>query len=102
MGFPPPPAGPSPSSLAQTKLSASFAASPPVASLCGFALPSFAFAIGFVLPTIFPLPIPVFSISIGLNCSLTNPLDVSAGLSYGGGRVASSDPDPDAQLLEAA
>lgn len=102
MGFPPPPAGPPPAAQQAAAVSAGFSAGPPVVSLCGFTLPSFVFSIKFNLPSIFPLPLPSFHFSIGLNCSLTNPLDISGGVSFGGGRVPTYDPDPDMQLAEAA
>jgi len=48
------------------------------------------------LPAIpFPPPLPFFSFSLSLNCDLNNPLSISGGLQWGGGRVASFDPDPD-------
>lgn len=98
MGFAPPPDGPPPAAQAALAASASFQASLPAAELCGFALPSFLFAISFVLPTIFPLPIPSFEISIGFSCDLNNPIGVGGGLSWGGGRVATYDPNPDDSL----
>jgi hypothetical protein len=67
-----------------------------VASLCGFAIPSFLFILKFLLPPLpFPLPLPTFNFSIGLNCDLNNPINVSAGLTWGGGRKPSYDRDPD-------
>lgn len=60
-----------------------------------FKLPSFTF--GFKLPSFkfppFDLPIPRFKLAI--SCDLSNPIDVSAGLAYGGGREANADPSPD-------
>jgi hypothetical protein len=77
------------------------APSPPAASLCGFSLPKSLFKFGFKLPALaFPPAIPTPYLALGLNCSLSNPLDVSAGLRYGGGRTPNADPDPD--LLEQA
>lgn len=67
------------------------------ASPCNFTfkLPSFLF--GFVLPTFkfppFDIPIPRFRLAI--SCDLSNPVDVSAGLDFGGGREAKFDPSPD-------
>lgn len=60
-----------------------------------FKLPTFSF--GFVLPSFkfppFDIPIPRFKLSI--SCDLSKPLDVSAGLDFGGGREAKFDPSPD-------
>ena len=67
------------------------------ASVCEFSIkipiPTFDFA----LPTIpLPsLPIPVFSLSLTLSCSLDAPIDVSGGLDFGGGRFPCFDEDPD-------
>lgn len=77
----------------------SFEAGPPIGQLCGFKLPSFKFSLGFKVPSIkFPPPLPTFKPSLGINCSTTNPINVSAGLAWGGGRVATSDPDVDREL----
>jgi hypothetical protein len=98
-GSAPPPDAPPLASQALATANAGFSASPPIAELCGFKIPFFLFSLGFVLPPIpFPFPIPKFRLSLGLNCSLTNPLNVSAGIDSGGGRVSNSDPDPDLQL----
>lgn len=61
-----------------------------------FKLP-FSFSISIPIPVL-PIPdlsllIPKFSLS--LNCDFGNPIDVSAGLPDGGGRIACFDPDPD-------
>ena len=102
-GSPPPVPGPPPAAAQASALAAGFQPSPmPVASLCGFKLPVFVFSLGFKQPTIFPLPFPEFALSLGLNCSLENPIDVSAGVKFGGGRVSNADPDPDQQLLAEA
>jgi hypothetical protein len=85
----------------QSALSASAGFDPglPAADLCGFVVPFFSFALGFDPPPIsFPPPIPTFGPSLGLNCSTTNPISVSAKLPYGGGRVGTGDPDPDLQF----
>ena len=42
-----------------------------------------------------PLPFPIFNLSLSLSCSLDNPIDVSGGIAFGGGRVACFDVDPD-------
>lgn len=66
------------------------------ASPCNFEfkLPKFSF--GFFFRFKFPpfdLPIPRFRLAI--SCDLSNPIDVSAGLDFGGGRVAKFDLSPD-------
>ena len=67
------------------------------ASPCNFSfkLPSFTF--GLILPPFkfppFDLPIPRFRLTI--SCDLSKPIDVSAGLEYGGGRSSNADPCPD-------
>jgi hypothetical protein len=77
--------------------SASFSAPTINASPCNFSfkLPKFTF--GFVLPPFkfppFDIPIPHFKLAI--SCDLSQPLDVSAGLSFGGGRKPNGDPSPD-------
>jgi hypothetical protein len=65
------------------------------ASVCNFQfkLPSFAF--GFVLPPIpFPPTLPFPKFGFELSCRLPNPINVSAGLEFGGGRIACFDVDP--------
>jgi len=42
-----------------------------------------------------PFPIPIFNLSLTLTCSLDNPIDVSGGITFGGGRISCFDPDPD-------
>jgi hypothetical protein len=55
-------------------------------------LPSFSF--GFVLPKIpFPPILPFPKFGFALSCKLPIPLDVSAGLAFGGGKVACFDVD---------
>lgn len=67
------------------------------ASPCSFEfkLPNFVF--GFTLPPFkfppFDIPIPRFRLAI--SCDLSKPIDVSAGLDFGGGREATLDPSPD-------
>lgn len=69
---------------------------PPAAELCGFKLPFAFFGFAFELPPItFPPAFPRFGVALGLNCSLDNPINVSASLPYGGGRIGTSDPDGD-------
>lgn len=42
-----------------------------------------------------PSLIPSFNPTLSISCQLNKPVDVSEGLSWGGGRVAEFDPDPD-------
>lgn len=99
MGFAPPPDGPPPGVQAALSASASFQPSLPAISLCGFTLPSFLFAIEFsLLIEIFPLQLPSFSFSLGFACDLNNPISIGIGLDFGGGRVATYDPNPDDDL----
>lgn len=94
MGFPPPPAAPSPSVQAGVTANASFAPSPDGPALCGFALPGFAFGVGFAFPKFPPFDFPPnFNYFLGLNCDLSNP--ISAKFGFGGGRVSQSDSDSD-------
>jgi len=61
--------------------------------LCGFGIPGFTLTIA-LPPFDFPPPFPPpFSLLLGLNCDLENPLD--AELSFGGGRANPPEPDPD-------
>jgi hypothetical protein len=95
MGFPPPPDLPAPTpptvggSFSTPKL--------PAIALCGFKFPpSLFFIFGFKLPSIaFPPKIPLPYLHLALNCNLSNPIDVSAGVAYGGGRASNNNPDPD-------
>lgn len=83
--------------MAGASASASFGKPEINASPCnfGFKLPSFSF--GFVLPPFkfppFDIPFPKFRIAI--SCDLSKPLDVSAGVEWGGGRTSNHDPSPD-------
>lgn len=97
MGSPPPPDSPSPEQQDASAVEAGFKQGPAVGDLCGFKLPSliFEFGLNLDLPFAFPPTIPIPKISLGLTCDLTNPIDVTAGIAYGGGRKATFDPDPD-------
>ena len=67
-------------------------------SLCGFKLPSFGFSLGFTIP---PFSIDIstlFGIALGISCDgikSGHPLNFTAGVPWGGGRVGTYDPDPD-------
>jgi hypothetical protein len=104
MGTAPPPDGPSVVAQGLASANAGFSTSAiPAASLCGFTLPFLSFSLSFHLPALaFPPPFPIFGISFGLNCSLDNPINVSASLPYGGGRIGTSDPDVDDSFDQAA
>lgn len=96
MGYSPPPDAPHPDVQDAVKLVAGFAPGPPVASLCGFKLPTFLFILALLLPAFKfpPFTIPSFNFSLSLNCDLSNPLNLTADVAWGGGRVANYDPDP--------
>lgn len=94
MGAPPPPDFPTPEEQGEASIDAEFKPSPAGASLCGFGFPLFFFSFtlpGFKFPP-FDFP-PRFSFSLTLNCDLSNPID--AEIAFGGGRVASQNPDQD-------
>ena len=95
-GSAPPPDGPPPSDTASSDQG--FPPGPAAAQLCGFTLPT-----QFALPPI-SLPslaslitIPKLSLlpSLGINCSSSNPMDVTNGVPAGGGRVPTGPPDPE-------
>lgn len=99
MGFPPPPDAPAPSEQAAVEASAGFQPSPSGTSLCGFGLPGFAFNLSFRLPFAIPPFPPPFNFSLGLVCSLSDPIDAEFG--FGGGRVPQVDADADDELQAA-
>jgi len=71
-----------------------------VASVCDITikLPKFPLPPVFVLPPIpFPPPLPIPKFSFGLSCDLKNPIDITAGISFGGGRIACFTSNPDDQ-----
>jgi hypothetical protein len=77
-------------------LDVGMAPSLPVAALCGFTLPVLRFAFGLRIPSIaFPPALPIVLPSLGLNCSLDNPIDVTSGVPAGGGRTPNVPRDPD-------
>ena len=41
-----------------------------------------------------PLPFPIPQFSFSISCNFDNPVDVSAGLEWGGGRTSNALPDP--------
>lgn len=101
MGFPPPPDAPSPEEQDMVSVGAGFQPSPMAVELCGFALPFPYLGINIRIPNIpFPPELPSFLLAFGLNCDLDNPIDVTAGVGYGGGRVAGYDSSPDDNVTD--
>lgn len=68
-----------------------------VASICGFSLglPKFPIPPKLKLPALPIPPLPIPRLSFQLTCDPNKPIDVSAGLSFGGGKLPCSDPNPD-------
>lgn len=96
MGFPPPPDAPSLAVQDALELQAGFATGPIGPSLCGFQIPGFSFQLGFRLPIpTFAFPPSIF-FALALQCDLANPLSLQFGA--GGGRVASTIPEIDADF----
>ncbi len=93
----PPPDAPSPAAQATIAANATFKDSPPAAQLCGFKIPrpSFSFSLNISNPLKIPAFPPKLVLAIGINCDASNPLDFSASLPWGGGRIGTRDPDPD-------
>jgi hypothetical protein len=95
-GSAPPDDAPSLADQTKVELDAGFQAGPPAASLCKFKLPLFLFKLAIKLPPLnFPPPFPTFSFSLGLSCDLSNPINVTAGVKFGGGRKATGQTYPD-------
>ena len=96
MGSPPPINAPTPAQQSVVSADAGFSDSKPAASLCGFKIPIpyIKFGLNIPFPKLPAFP-PVIKLSLGINCSLKNPLSFSASLPWGGGRKGQSDPDPD-------
>jgi hypothetical protein len=65
-----------------------------------FSLPSIPFPPALSVPFAFPPAFPIPKLNFSLSCDPTEPIDISAGLANGGGRIACIDDDPD--LEEAA
>lgn len=67
-----------------------------VADVCGLVIKIPTFSFGFVLPPIPALPeLPIPFFGFELSCDPRNPINVTAGLDYGGGRIPNYDPNPD-------
>lgn len=65
---------------------------------CGLSLglPTFGLSFGFKLPSIPPFPaLPSLNLAFKLSCDPSKPLDISAGVPFGGGRTTNIGPDPD-------
>jgi hypothetical protein len=116
MGFPPPVNAPPPPNLTLgvstpdldailpsvaipgVDFSVGLPVSPNALTLCGFTFPpAIFFDFGFSLGGFeFPPKLPVLTLGLSINCSLSNPLSVSAGIKWGGGRASNAPSDPDA------
>lgn len=81
---------------ADASANASFTKPDVQASGCtlSFKLPSFSFGFLLNLPP-FPPPIPIPHLRLALSCDLSNPIDVSAGIDFGGGRTSNAPKSPD-------
>ncbi len=72
-----------------------------VASVCDFKLriPNLPIPPKFKLPPIpFPPPLPIPKLSFTLSCDLNKPIDISAGLKFGGGKIPCVLPNPDEEV----
>lgn len=67
------------------------------ASICGFnfTIPSFPFPPAFNFAFNFPPPLPIPKLGFALTCDPKNPIDITAGLEWGGGRISCQDANPD-------
>jgi hypothetical protein len=76
---------------------AAFPPGPSADNLCKFPFPpKLAININLIIkPLPFPPKLPVPFINIGINCSLSNPFNASAGIASGGGRTSNAAPNPD-------
>lgn len=98
MGFAPPEDAPPPEAQDAASADAGFEPAPSGAEICGFAIPTFNFNLGFNLglPS-FDFP-PAFFFALSLQCDLSDPISADAG--FGGGRVGNDqlekDPEDDA------
>ncbi len=94
MGAAPPVDFPPPDDQDKVSADASMSVGKPVVDLCSFKLP-FAFSVSLHIPDILPkIPTFWFKLGFGLNCSLDNPLDVTASSPFGGGRIGSPPKNP--------
>lgn len=71
-----------------------------VASVCGFGIkipnipiPPISIALPDILSLIPKIPFPKFAFA--LTCDPNNPIDITAGLEFGGGRIPCADPPSD-------
>lgn len=80
------------------ELAAGFESGPIGPEICGFQIPGFSYNLGFKLrlPTFFFQFPPTFFFALGLQCDLSNPVDLTYG--YGGGRVGYVPPEIDADF----
>lgn len=69
-----------------------------VASICGFdlTLPDIDIPPKFFLPSIdFPPPFPIPKLAFSLTCDPDKPIDITAGIEFGGGRIPCYVPNED-------
>lgn len=74
-----------------------FGAGAVIAGPCGLSLTIPTINIDLLLPRIFAnikFP-PKIAFNFALTCDLKNPIDISGGLDFGGGRISCSPPNPD-------
>ncbi len=82
--------------MAKASITAGFSKPEINASPCEFRFKLPAFTFGFTLPDIpFPPPLPIPHLSLSHSCDLSKPIDVSAGISFGGGRTSNAPSSPD-------
>ena len=94
-GSPPPEDAPSPEAQDQSAVDASFEPTDSGISLCGFAIPGFAFNLAFNIPfpPAFDFP-PPFSLPLAIPC----PLALAEDAPDGGGRVGDLGLDADPEF----
>lgn len=70
-----------------------------VASVCGFdfPFPTIPFPPAFNLPFTFPPKLPTIKFALKLTCNPRDPIDITAGIAYGGGRISCRDAAPSEQ-----
>lgn len=97
MGFPPPPSGPEPGVSASPGSFDAGTTTKTIALPCGINISIPIPNISFTLPSLaLILPaLPSIGFSLKLSCDLSNPIDITGGISFGGGRKSNAPPDPD-------
>lgn len=61
-----------------------------------FKLPNYSFGVSIPPFSFPPFEIPIPRLRLALSCDLSKPIDISASVASGGGRVPNGDPSPDA------